>query len=96
MNGSMFRTTGIISRMTWKIFQTAGVISRMVWEISRTTWEIFRNLGLNGKEDIKRLLVIYFEQNVTTEKFRDFFQGFSISHRNAQSPGHLFPLFYRK
>ena len=25
-----------------------------------------------GKEDIKRLLAIYFEQNVTTEKFEDF------------------------
>ncbi len=25
-----------------------------------------------GKEDIKRLLAVYFEQNVTTEKFEDF------------------------
>lgn len=26
----------------------------------------------SGKEDIKRLLAVYFEQNVTTEKFEDF------------------------
>jgi hypothetical protein len=25
-----------------------------------------------GKEDIKRILAIYFEQNVTTEKFEDY------------------------
>lgn len=25
-----------------------------------------------GKEDIKRLLAVYFEQNVTTEKFEDY------------------------
>lgn len=25
-----------------------------------------------GKEDIKRLLAVYFEQNVTSEKFEDF------------------------
>jgi hypothetical protein len=25
-----------------------------------------------GKEDIKRLLAVYFEQNVTTERFEDF------------------------
>ena len=25
-----------------------------------------------GKEDIKRILAVYYEQNVTTEKFEDF------------------------
>ena len=25
-----------------------------------------------GREDIKRLLAVYYEQNVTTEKFEDF------------------------
>ena len=32
---------------------------------------IYRKLGISLK-DIKRLLAVYYEQNVTTEKFEDF------------------------
>ena len=34
--------------------------------------EILKLLTLAGKEDLKRLLAIYFEQNTTTERFEDY------------------------
>lgn len=40
--------------------------------IEKTLREQGFSVMLAGSEDIKRILAVYFEQNVTTEKFEDF------------------------
>jgi len=40
--------------------------------IEKTLREQGFTVKRSGKEDIKRILAVYFEQNVTTEKFEDF------------------------
>jgi len=40
--------------------------------IEKTLREQSFSVKRAGKEDIKRLLAVYFEQNVTTERFEDF------------------------
>jgi len=40
--------------------------------IEKTLREQSFSVKQAGKDDIKRLLAVYFEQNVTTEKFEDF------------------------
>ena len=40
--------------------------------IEKTLREQGFSVKRSGNEDIKRILAVYFEQNVTTEKFEDF------------------------
>ena len=48
--------------------ETLAYLSRIEKSLKEQGFSVSRA----GREDIKRLLAVYYEQNVTTEKFEDF------------------------